>query len=72
MPNPEKKKRSRNYQPIEFEFNGERHHGRFYVERGWLALSTDFGCKSAALNGSPPQILAQILFADLIADDARG
>jgi hypothetical protein len=71
MLNPEKKKLSRNYQPIEFEFDGKKHHGRFYIERGWLTLSTDFGFKSAALNGSPPQVLAQILFGDLITDGAR-
>jgi hypothetical protein len=64
-------KRERVYEPIEYEFDGKIHRGRFYVERGWLTLSTDLGHKSAALNGSPPQVLAQILLKDMIADAAR-
>jgi hypothetical protein len=67
----DKKRLSRTYQPIELAFDGKMHHGRFYVERGWLTLSTNFGSKSAALNGSPPPVLAQILFRDLIADATR-
>jgi hypothetical protein len=65
-----KKRQKRVYEAIEYEFNGKVHHGRFYLERGWLTLSTDFGFKSAALNGSPPQVLARLLFSDLIADGA--
>jgi hypothetical protein len=67
----EKTRLERIYQAMEYEFDGKRHHGRFYVERGWLTLSTEFGFKSAALNGSPPQVLAKLLFGDLIAEGAR-
>jgi hypothetical protein len=71
MSGPKKKRPARNSEAIEIEFNGEKHWGRFYVERGWLTLSTNFDYKSAALNGSPPQVLARRLFCDLIADGAR-
>jgi hypothetical protein len=66
----EKTKQARVYEPVEYEFDGETQHGRFYVWRGWLTLSTELGYKSAALNGSPPQILARILLKDLIAEAA--
>jgi hypothetical protein len=66
------RKQRRIHQDIEHEFEGKKHHGSFYVTRGWLVLSTDVGHRSAALNGSPPQTLARMLFEDLIADNARG
>jgi hypothetical protein len=66
-----KTKHERVYEPIEYEFEGKTQYGRFYVERGWLTLSTKLGHKSAALNGSPPQVLARILLKDLIAETAR-
>jgi hypothetical protein len=64
-------KPKRVYEHVEYEFDGKKHDGRFYVQRGWLTLSTEFGYTSAALNGSPPEVLALILFRDLIADQAR-
>jgi hypothetical protein len=67
----EKSKFERVYQDIEYEFEGKVHRGRFYVERGWLTLLTDLGHKGAALNRSPPGVLARILFGEIIAAEAR-
>jgi hypothetical protein len=64
-------KPKRVYEHIEYELDGKKYQGRFYVERGWLTLSSDFGYKSAALNGSPPPVLARILLKDIIAEAAR-
>jgi hypothetical protein len=66
-----KTKPDRTHQDIEYEFEGKKHRGTFYVMRGWLVLSTDVGNKGAPLNGSPPEALARTLFEDLIAYNAR-
>jgi hypothetical protein len=71
MSDPKKAKPPRPFEPIDYQFEGKTHYGRFCVWRGWLTLSCDAGHKSAPLNGSPPQVLAQLLFRDIIADDAR-
>jgi hypothetical protein len=65
-------KPERVYEAIEYELDGTRHYGTFYVERGWLTLRTDIGHKGAPLNSSPPEALARILFDELVADSTRG
>jgi hypothetical protein len=56
------------YYKIEYEIDGNRHRGWYYVEDGLITVSTEFGRKCTQLGGMRAEALARMLLRELIRE----
>ena len=52
--------------PISIEFNGKKHTGSYYVEKGMVTIESEWGTKSTQVHASPAELLAQIMLREMV------
>lgn len=60
-----KRKEPRHYESVECTFDERTYIARFYVEDGWVYVSSEFGTNKAAIGKLVPSSLARLLVGEL-------
>ena len=61
----------RDCEKIEVGYDGTIYAGSYYVEDGWIFVSSEYGSKNVALRASPPRLYAKILMREILNAAAR-
>jgi hypothetical protein len=52
--------------PVTVTINGDTYEGVYYVQRSTVFVQSAFGTRSAPVGGSPPEMIAKMLLAELV------